>query len=145
MRRYKRFLADIVVEGHRALVFFAVMRGDTRQVRPADNIDPVFGRLQSRRGLDQISVFYHQRLSGSFSRPRALRLFPPDPEWLDSLTEREWPSRSRPVFTMDWHQHLLPAPAGADAGEPGTGVRRIAAERERQPPDRNAGGGAQYQ
>ncbi|MHB1391155.1 MAG: F0F1 ATP synthase subunit gamma [Thermoleophilia bacterium] len=62
------------------------------------------GGLLAGPGLDQISVIYHQRLSGALSRPRALRLFPPDSDWLNGLAQRDWPSRSRPVFTMDWHR-----------------------------------------
>jgi len=33
-----------VAEGHRAAVVFCAQRGDVREVRPADAIDPDYGR-----------------------------------------------------------------------------------------------------
>lgn len=37
-------LGRIAASGHRAVVFFCVQRGDTRELRPADDIDPKFGK-----------------------------------------------------------------------------------------------------
>jgi sugar fermentation stimulation protein A len=48
--RHLRELAKAVDDGFRAVVFFCVQRGDARELRPADGIDPVFGR-QLRRAV----------------------------------------------------------------------------------------------
>jgi sugar fermentation stimulation protein A len=34
----------MVAAGHRAVLVFCVQRGDVDRVRPADHIDPVYGR-----------------------------------------------------------------------------------------------------
>lgn len=42
--RHLRELADAVRSGHRAVIFYCVQRGDAGEVRPADHIDPLYGR-----------------------------------------------------------------------------------------------------
>ena len=42
--RHLRELMAMVREGHRAVLVFCVQRGDVTEVRPADAIDPVYGR-----------------------------------------------------------------------------------------------------
>jgi sugar fermentation stimulation protein A len=37
-------MADMVWQGRRAVLCFCVQRGDTHEVRPADHIDPTYGR-----------------------------------------------------------------------------------------------------
>ncbi len=41
-------LAEMVSRGHRGLLFFLVSRGDVERVRPADEIDPVYGETLRR-------------------------------------------------------------------------------------------------
>jgi F-type H+-transporting ATPase subunit gamma len=60
--------------------------------------------LRYRRDIDQIVVFYHGRLSGSAYNPRMVYLLPVNMEWLRSLEKKEWPTRTRPMYTMDWNQ-----------------------------------------
>jgi F-type H+-transporting ATPase subunit gamma len=54
-------------------------------------------------GLDQIVLFYNRPVSGPLAtfRPSMARLLPLDAEWLNSLAERRWPSRSLPTFSME--------------------------------------------
>ena len=42
--RHLRELAAMVQDGHRGVIFYCVQRMDAREVRPADRIDPVYGR-----------------------------------------------------------------------------------------------------
>ncbi len=42
--KHLRELAAMVAAGHRAVIFFCVQRGDTHTVRPADEIDVVYGQ-----------------------------------------------------------------------------------------------------
>ena len=42
--KHLRELMGVVVTGDRAVLCFCVQRGDAREVRPADTIDPVYGR-----------------------------------------------------------------------------------------------------
>lgn len=60
--------------------------------------------LRSQREVDQIIIFYHERLSGSTYSPRTIYLLPLNLEWLRSLEKKEWPTRTRPLYTMGWNQ-----------------------------------------
>lgn len=42
--KHLRELTAMVEEGHRAVIFFCVQRGDAEEVRPADAIDPAYGQ-----------------------------------------------------------------------------------------------------
>lgn len=42
--KHLRELMGVVAAGQRAVIFFCVQRNDVREVRPADHIDPVYGR-----------------------------------------------------------------------------------------------------
>jgi len=42
--KHLRELTEMVKEGHRAVIFYCVQRNDVRQFRPADHIDPEYGR-----------------------------------------------------------------------------------------------------
>ena len=53
--RHMRELMQKVAAGHRAMLFFCVQRDDVREVRPADAIDPEYGRtlrLALRSGVE---------------------------------------------------------------------------------------------
>lgn len=42
--KHLRELTAMVRAGHRSVIFYCVQRKDARNVRPADNIDPVYGK-----------------------------------------------------------------------------------------------------
>jgi sugar fermentation stimulation protein A len=42
--KHLRELMEMVQQGHRAVLVFCVQRSDVKEVRPADDIDPVYGR-----------------------------------------------------------------------------------------------------
>jgi sugar fermentation stimulation protein A len=42
--KHLRELAQVVAQGGRGVIFFCVQRNDARAVRPADEIDPLYGR-----------------------------------------------------------------------------------------------------
>lgn len=43
--KHLRELMGVAAEGGRAVIFFCVQRGDVQRVRPADEIDPLYGKL----------------------------------------------------------------------------------------------------
>jgi len=55
------------------------------------------------RGADRIVLFYNRPTSEPLAtfRPTMADLIPLDVEWLASLAEKRWPSRSLPTFSMD--------------------------------------------
>ncbi|MBE0428857.1 MAG: F0F1 ATP synthase subunit gamma [Thermoleophilia bacterium] len=60
--------------------------------------------LRRRELLDRVTLFFHRPRSGASYRPVAINLYPPDPEWLEELAARPWPSRSRPEIVMNWRE-----------------------------------------
>jgi len=70
-RRHLRELAAWVQTGGRAALCFCVARDDTREVRPADAIDPDYGRELRQAQALGVEVFaYRARVS-----PRQIRLY----------------------------------------------------------------------
>ncbi len=63
---------------------------------------------RTERGVSHILLFYNRPLSGATYRPHMLQLLPVDWERFRHMAREEWPSRSLPMFTMDW-QRLLSA------------------------------------
>jgi F-type H+-transporting ATPase subunit gamma len=59
---------------------------------------------RSERRIDQIVLFYNRSVSGAAYVPHIVQLFPLDLEWLNSLAEKKWPSRTLPTFSMDLDQ-----------------------------------------
>jgi F-type H+-transporting ATPase subunit gamma len=55
-----------------------------------------------RRHIDHVFLFYNEYLSGASYRPHTLHLLPVDRAFLAQVAARKWPSRSLPLFTMDW-------------------------------------------
>lgn len=56
--KHLRELAEVVRQGGRGVIFFCVQRGDAREVRPADAIDPVYGgtlREAMAQGVEAIA------------------------------------------------------------------------------------------
>lgn len=56
--RHLERLAALAADGIRAVIFFCVQRGDTREVRPADHVDPVYGaalRSAIRAGVEAVA------------------------------------------------------------------------------------------
>ncbi len=46
--KHLRELEHMVANGHRGVIFFCVQRADTQEVRPADHIDPEYGKALRR-------------------------------------------------------------------------------------------------
>lgn len=71
--KHLRELATMVRRGHRAAIFFCVQRGDAREMRPADRIDPVYGRTLREvlaAGVEALAYRADVRLDGIVLRTR---------------------------------------------------------------------------
>jgi sugar fermentation stimulation protein A len=65
--RHLRELMGVVRDGQRAVLFFCIQRRDVREVRPADVIDPVYGRTLRealRSGVEVIAYRAEVGLGG---------------------------------------------------------------------------------
>jgi len=56
------------------------------------------------REIAQVVLFYNESLGGAAYRPLTHRLVPVDLQWLEGLRERDWDSRSLPIFTVGWRE-----------------------------------------
>ncbi len=59
-----------------------------------------------KKGIDRVVLFYNRSVSSATFSPQMVNLFPLEMPWLSSLAEKEWPSRSKPTFSMN-ADHLL--------------------------------------
>jgi len=62
---------------------------------------------RENEGIDYIYLFYNKPKTRASYDPSRVRLLPTDRQWLDSLLEMEWDSRSLPIFTMEWERLFL--------------------------------------
>lgn len=53
-------------------------------------------------GVERVAVAHHTYRSGARWRPRWHRLLPLDPEWLEELADRPWPTRVLPTYRSSW-------------------------------------------
>jgi len=56
----------------------------------------------TERGLQQVFLYYSRPLSGSRYVPHSLHLLPVDKAWLERIRKKKWPTKTLPLFTMDW-------------------------------------------
>jgi sugar fermentation stimulation protein A len=62
--KHLRELMHVVATGQRAVIFFCVQRGDVNEVRPADEIDPQYGRtLREAMAAGVIALAYRADVS----------------------------------------------------------------------------------
>lgn len=62
--KHLRELMHVVATGQRAVIFFCVQRGDVDEVRPADEIDPEYGRtLREAMAAGVIALAYRAEVS----------------------------------------------------------------------------------
>jgi F-type H+-transporting ATPase subunit gamma len=59
---------------------------------------------RSKRGIDEVLLFFNRPLSGASYQPVTIQLLPVDIEWFGDLARKPWPSRAIPFFTMDWNR-----------------------------------------
>ena len=57
---------------------------------------------RSKRGIDEVLLFFNRPFSGASYRPQTIQLLPVDSEWFGELASKPWPCRAIPFFTMDW-------------------------------------------
>lgn len=73
--KHLRDLARLVEQGHRAVIFFCIQRGDVQELRPADTIDPAYGRaLREVTAAGVKAIAYRAQVS-----PEAIVLTTPVP------------------------------------------------------------------
>jgi F-type H+-transporting ATPase subunit gamma len=59
---------------------------------------------RSRQNIDRIVLFFNRQTGGAAYEPQMSYLLPLDLVWLHGLEEKPWPSRSLPIFRMEWEE-----------------------------------------
>ena len=78
--------------------------GSTAAITPAvEELVLEMEEWHSQQKIDQIVIFYNRERGASYS-PHTIHLLPVDPGWFQELEQKSWPSRSIPLFTMDWNR-----------------------------------------
>ena len=72
----------------------------------ANNILLKIDEWRKTHGSVKVMLFYNTRTAGHTASPKYLQLLPLNPVWLNDLSERRWPSRKLPTYSMD-HQRLF--------------------------------------
>jgi F-type H+-transporting ATPase subunit gamma len=52
--------------------------------------------------MERILLMFNKKQSGASYQPEMIQLLPLDTAWLHKLKEKEWPSRSLPMFRTEW-------------------------------------------
>jgi F-type H+-transporting ATPase subunit gamma len=60
----------------------------------------ILEKWRSEDRVQQIDLIYNQIATGAAYYPKKLQIFPLNREWLQSLQQKPWTSRSLPTFTM---------------------------------------------
>jgi F-type H+-transporting ATPase subunit gamma len=61
---------------------------------------------RSQQNIDRIVLFFNRQTGGAAYEPQMSYLLPLDLVWLHRLEEEPWPSRSLPIFRMEWEEIL---------------------------------------
>jgi F-type H+-transporting ATPase subunit gamma len=61
---------------------------------------------RSQQNIDRIVLFFNRQTGGAAYEPQMSYLLPLDLVWLHRLEEDPWPSRSLPIFRMEWDEIL---------------------------------------
>lgn len=95
--------ADILMDtGHRVLEVLTTP-GSTSGITPmVQDITILLEHWRFKRQIEHMYLFFNHYVSGATYRPMTVRLLPVDHEWLKNLEMKKWPSRTLPLFTMDW-------------------------------------------
>lgn len=96
-----RVISSLEEAGQPVEEYFS-MPGSTAAITPAvEDLSLRLEEWRSQHKIDQIVIFYNRESGASYS-PHTIHLLPVDPGWFQELEQKPWPSRSIPLFTMDW-------------------------------------------
>ncbi len=95
--------ADILEDTGQKVLEVLTTPGSTSGITPmVQDITVLLENWRFRRQIEHMYLFFNHYVSGATYRPRTVRLLPVDREWLKNLEMKKWPSRTLPLFTMDW-------------------------------------------
>ena len=95
--------ADIMEDTGQRILEVLTNPGSTSGITPmVQDITVLLENWRFRRQIEHMYLFFNHYVSGATYRPKTVRLLPVDREWLKNLEMKKWPSKTLPMFTMDW-------------------------------------------
>ncbi|MGE5800126.1 MAG: F0F1 ATP synthase subunit gamma [Syntrophaceae bacterium] len=95
--------ADIMEDTGQRILEVLTNPGSTSGITPmVQDITVLLENWRFRRQIEHMYLFFNHYVSGATYRPKTVRLLPVDKDWLKNLEMKKWPSKTLPMFTMDW-------------------------------------------
>ncbi|MGE5843802.1 MAG: F0F1 ATP synthase subunit gamma [Syntrophaceae bacterium] len=95
--------ADIMEDTGQRILEVLTNPGSTSGITPmVQDITVLLENWRFRRQIEHMYLFFNHYVSGATYRPKTVRLLPVDRDWLKNLEMKKWPSKTLPMFTMDW-------------------------------------------
>ncbi len=95
--------ADILEDTGQRVLEVLTTPGSTSGITPmVQDITVLLENWRFKRQIEHMYLFFNHYVSGATYRPTTVRLLPVDRVWLKNLEMKKWPSRTLPLFTMDW-------------------------------------------
>jgi len=95
--------ADILEDTGQKVLEVLTTPGSTAGITPmVQDITVLLEHWRFKRQIEHMYLFFNHYVSGATYRPTTVRLFPVDKKWLKDLEMKKWPSKTLPLFTMDW-------------------------------------------
>lgn len=95
-----RAASQLDAVGERVEQYFALPGSVDGLTTTAHSLLLKIDALRGERGPTRVLLFNNLREEGGTAAPHGIQLLPLDPNWILSLTQRRWPSRTIPIHTM---------------------------------------------
>jgi F-type H+-transporting ATPase subunit gamma len=95
--------ADIMADtGQKVLEVLTTPSSTSGITSMVQDITVLLESWRFKRQIEHMYLFFNHYVSGATYRPTTVRLLPVDRKWLKNLEMKKWPSKTLPMFTMDW-------------------------------------------
>jgi len=95
--------ADILEDTGQRVLEVLTTPSSTSGITPmVQDITVLLENWRFKRQIEHMYLFFNRYVSGATYRPTTVRLLPVDRKWLKDLEMKKWPSKTLPMFTMDW-------------------------------------------
>jgi F-type H+-transporting ATPase subunit gamma len=95
--------ADIMADtGQKILEVLTTPSSTSGITSMVQDITVLLENWRFKRQIEHMYLFFNRYVSGATYRPMTVRLLPVDRKWLKDLEMKKWPSKTLPMFTMDW-------------------------------------------
>jgi len=97
-----RAAAELEASGHRVAGSMTLPGSVAEITRSVQELLLQINRWREEREARRVWLFHQRPLSGASYEPHFEQVIPLGDDWLRSLRRRPWPTRTLPIFTMDW-------------------------------------------